>query len=114
MSQFTPGPWEAKQDGDDGYWFVQVAVQPKSCHPMFDRYRIIHGWVGGDGTNNPKPELGTPEANARLIAAAPDLLEALVDLVGDAYAHGVPFDHGHPVRRIVSRAEAAIAKAVQP
>ncbi|WWO60456.1 hypothetical protein [Stenotrophomonas phage SOVA965] len=72
MSKHTPGPWEVAEE--DGEMFVQVVNQPASCHPMFDRYRIIHGYVGGDPTENPTADLGTPEGNARLIASSPDLV----------------------------------------
>lgn len=106
MSAFkgTPGPWEVAEENGD--YFVQVANQPSVCHPMFDRYRIIHGRVGGDGTDSPKPELGTPIANARLIAAAPELLEALIELFADgagcSYANWTHAQHA---------AHDAIAKA---
>ncbi|EKT4443986.1 hypothetical protein [Stenotrophomonas maltophilia] len=106
-SKHTPGPWEvAEQDGE---LFVQVVNQPASCHPMFDRYRIIHGYVGGDPTDNPTPDLGTPEANALLIAAAPELLEALKDLIG--WVPGGVHFHTDAPQKAVERASAAIAKA---
>src|SRR5690625_3319071 len=119
MSKHTPGPWEVAEENGD--YFVQVASQPSACHPMFDRYRIIHGWVGGDGTDSPNPELGTPIANARLIAAAPELLEALMQMVerisyyAELKEEGIPniedwaytYNSGD-----MQRARAAIAKAI--
>jgi hypothetical protein len=108
-SKHTPGPWEVAEENGD--YFVQVASQPSVGHPMFDRYRIIHGWVGGDGTDSPKPELGTPIANARLIAAAPELLEALQKLV-DSCADSDGAQYGTLGTSFVrSIATAAIAKA---
>lgn len=62
MSKRTPGPWEAKQadDGSAKYWITG------------DR------WIGqvGNGTHGADSH-AFAEANSRLIAAAPDLLEAL-------------------------------------
>ena len=93
MSKHTPGPWEAKhRAGHDNQYRTEIfsaehggiatcAWTPKNC---------------GNGVT------GTyREANARLIAAAPDLLEALqhLTLVLKAAGYGT------------ERADAAIAKA---
>lgn len=61
MSAHTPGPWELRQSSRD-YWFID--------HKQ-----------GGEGYTLTKLEDWTSEADARLIAAAPDLLDALRDLV---------------------------------
>ena len=62
MNQYTPGPW-----------FVS------GCRAG-EMYIVVHG-----GVVESEPIICEPRdiANARLIAAAPDLLEALVDLLGD-------------------------------
>ena len=60
MSKHTPGPWEAREHSDGSHWFVD-----------WDG-----GWTAGD-------ELS--EANARLIAAAPELLEACEACFGMLY-----------------------------
>ena len=53
MSEHTPGPWEAREDYDSTWWVVQSGpAQDLAIHDL-------------------------SEANARLIAAAPDMLEAL-------------------------------------
>lgn len=65
----TPGPWYASQN--DFYWSIE------SDHPHF-KYQTVADLVNStcvvdkDGT-----EHDHGEANARLIAAAPDLLAAL-------------------------------------
>lgn len=55
----TPGPWTAEQTDDAGRWFITAGYE-----------NIVSAQYG-----NP-----LSEANARLIAAAPDLLAALRDL----------------------------------
>lgn len=58
MTAHTPAPWEARQSVK-GYWFID--------HEQ-----------GGEGYTLTK--LDCDEPNARLIAAAPDLLEVLRDV----------------------------------
>lgn len=67
----TPGPWEAVGDRDDeGIMIVQSATGGEVCDIV-----STLGYAEAD------------EANARLIAAAPDLLEALVDFVEQVEAY---------------------------
>lgn len=87
-TQHTPGPWTIRPYNFDD---VQGAhgIFPEGC-----RIPICHSIMGND--------LGQADANARLIAAAPDLLACLLDVLdadGDLYA--MDFD----------RYRAAIAKA---
>ena len=96
----TPGPWEAKPtgpwDGWDG-WSVEDATGAVVCD--------AHG-----------SQLdGRREANARLIAAAPELLEALIELADEVADR---FDLDSPstnpsIKHAVSSARAAIAKATE-
>jgi hypothetical protein len=109
--KFTPGPWEADE--------LDVFA-PSDCpyHPVADCT-----------SNSSCRDYDTDEANARLIAAAPELLEALRDLMdietcdigmddfedsdsvgayqdGDGQTKDLPLTFGH-----LRRARAAIAKA---
>lgn len=69
MSAHTPGPWKAQMiDGDVGVTANHMCSFPGMRYDICER-------VGGDRTK--KPTKGTPEANARLIAAAPELLATL-------------------------------------
>jgi len=96
MSKHTPGPWIAAAYGDYGDY-------DGKC-------RVILG-EGGDirtavvlGFNNPENA-----ANARLIAAAPDLLEALSSLASQHSESDLRADPD--LHAAVKRARAAIAKA---
>lgn len=89
MSKHTPGPWDYWQGagiGDESHAEIIAA----------DGEIVIAGF-------NNMIEQG--EANARLIAAAPDLLEALVDSLCALEVCGRDFDH------VMGKARAAIAKA---
>ena len=108
---FTPGPWFSDRRGN--IW----------RRPLSDLYEnggrmagdkplafVAAGWAGKGVTGYPV------EDNARLIAAAPDLLEALQEMVaGDAEAIedakrlGVPFPD--EMLAAYHKARAAIARA---
>ncbi len=89
MSGNTPGPWVVER-ADDAYCIASVGnlvVMPSS------------GEVKHDNT----------EADARLISAAPDLLEALEMIVAEADSYTART--GKPVYNWLDQARAAIAKA---
>lgn len=93
MTKYTPGPWEVIHD-------IGIKVHRSEPIPKGARYAVAQVGVGrGDPQD---------EANARLIAAAPDLLEALKELA-DADPHLAENPrYGAPV---YARAYAAIKKA---
>jgi hypothetical protein len=91
MSKHTPGPWEIDwyicREGNKELWRV-----PRSIGPAY----VDHNhWAGNYIT--------VDEANARLIAAAPDLLDALKEAATVLGLNGC-FE-------AQNRARAAIAKA---
>lgn len=98
MAIHTPGPWRFYLNANEDQWTVDSAVAPNyllvvSCGPPVNRYS---------------------EANARLIAAAPELLEACQNALGaydaldtiNASAHLPGFHH------CLDFLKAAIAKAI--
>lgn len=89
MSKHTPGPWKAHFE--DAYF---VTGPDLGRVAMMMNLKGAHG-LGGRRSGNESA------ANARLIAAAPDLLEALKDAVRDSESPGQWLDE----------ARAAIAKA---
>jgi hypothetical protein len=64
---FTPGPWEA--------WIAGKTI----CilGPKGDHHKPVIGWSGFDSCHLP---LTKQKANAHLIAAAPELYEALANI----------------------------------
>ena len=101
MSGFTPGPWRLSGvdvvDGDD-HWCINGHALVSGFHSPTDcRLATVY----------------TIEANARLIAAAPELLEALQWYVQNDDTN-VGQEGNEFYEAGLSRAEAAIAKATQP
>jgi hypothetical protein len=89
VSAHTPGPWTAQ------------AWQHVTAHNA-DGFSVIVADV--------KYVAGETDANARLIAAAPDLLEALSDLL-DYAKHGDRSGKGRSIGDVKRDARAAIARA---
>ncbi len=91
-AQHTPGPWE---------WHTPATTSAR--HPAYvtsgNRYIAALYHTDNQGQTHP---------NARLIAAAPELLEALKDLEA---GYERLKDQGYPVSDCQKKARAAIAKA---
>lgn len=104
--QHTPGPWiieHQKPHLEDGY----VGITHKSnVYGEAHEDLAIVVWQMDDDRRKGKRSL-TCEANARLIAAAPELLAVLKDLK-DYFAEWKEFDGSMP---FADRVNAAIAKA---
>ncbi len=94
MTEFTPGPWKLIWHSNTTYPF------PLSVHTEDDS-----SWIARDGTIS-------SEANARLIAAAPDLLAALEGMMASSW---LSIDHDRnrmpDAMDYRDKARAAIAKA---
>ena len=105
MSEHTPGPWKARPGGAE----VITAYAPEGVR--------AHGYGCGndfiadlnDGEYHEYYDRAEQEANARLIAAAPELLEALEELADlvDDLVDGIY----RPDSFTTQPARAAIAKA---
>ena len=88
----TPGPWRAKSER---IIVAQVSYVDDRGRERFYDKEIA--WMQPIGST----VMGSREANARIVAAAPDMLKALVDL--EAYLRDTPH-HNAP--------EAAAARAI--
>ena len=95
MSKHTPGPWRAQLREYGGQWEVERHWEVVSaCDTEW--------WIAEDASYT-----GCDEATARLIAAAPELLEALMGL----RLYVDPLLGGEEVDNAIRAANAAIAKA---
>ena len=113
-AQHTPGPWRVAEP--TGFIY---AANPYIGHDML--VAQVRGWghltgTGGGGCAFDEDKaIAIQEANARLIAAAPDLLaalkeaeNALADYIPTIEKTGASLNYGH---KVLARCRAAIAKA---
>lgn len=104
MSKHTEGKWEVNEDSP--YKIVVVSpwsdkVKPGNT-PTFADYRGAH--ICYIEFNTGVPTKAQAEANARLIAAAPELLEALKEALKD-------YDPAESWGSVIDKGLRAIAKA---
>ena len=90
----TPGPWQVRHD--------HGATTKTFGGPHVQAGKRVIAWPEFPSVD----ENDTSEANARLIAAAPDLLDALTDLVGGCGKEGDLYSS-----TAIGKARAAIEKA---
>lgn len=109
MADFTPGPWEYVPSTDHHGPYVTSEFGSTIC----DLYTMSHPkeWsTANGGPSKPIPFLAEmADPNARLIAAAPNLLEALTEL--SDLMDGVMNGSYKPDSFTLQPARAAIAKA---
>jgi hypothetical protein len=103
----TPGPWELNPILNGHFEFEIYCKDNNPVCGVYCHSSILAGYGSVKDRISRSPE-GQPEAiaNARLIAAAPDLLEALKDI-----EKGCSFPEDDVQRTIRDRARIAIAKA---
>ena len=109
MTQHTKGPWEINwyectmDKGDVEHAKSKGNLNAKIGDVLWRSPRSI-GPCGSEHSHWGGDLLTVEEADARLIAAAPDLLEALKNLLESHY-------NGNVIKADCAEAEAAIAKA---
>lgn len=99
-SKFTPGPWEIIGQFED-----------KVYHEASDTV-VAQAWYPGASSKSPSPA-DTMKANARLIAAAPDMYKALeeIDFLFACDDEGLEQPAHEQWREAANKISAAIAKA---
>lgn len=101
MSAHTPGPWKKSERLNGPWWHISSghSIDGQECGSGRQAIACVHG----ESKRGAKAYAEMFEANARLIAAAPELLEALQVML-DAAQHDITTE--------CDIARAAIAKAI--
>ena len=100
---FTPGPWIAEYEGPENKDGYAILTEKGWGHEL--------PWIASvQGTNVSVKDPAEIAANADLIAAAPDLYEALKNTLAVIKCLDVYLKYGATIQQ----AQDALAKAVQP
>jgi hypothetical protein len=102
----TPGPWEWSSDDDGHLVRMGDAVDSPGTHASHNLWKCEH-MIDPEAGVADRRQFAQAEANAQLIAAAPDLLEALKQA-----RHWIAVER-HPalLKDILALIDPAIAKA---
>ena len=96
---FTPGPWHVCESDDESKTYIQED-KDNNRHPHFATIRTDSWWGNGEG-----------KANARLIAAAPDMYDALWEAIELSDRTLPPSGRTPECQRVYDIVRAALAKA---
>lgn len=108
MSKYTPGPWEVARTahGEAG---LSILYKDRSSNAQWVKWEMARV-----GLNSRKITEKT-EANARLIAAAPDMLEALkkastqlwasYEVTGGSHGDGIGKETAEMIDAVIAKAE---------
>ena len=114
MSKHTPGPWTWNMDkiergpvAKGKTVHASLSAPRANCPPPYSTGVLTANWCTDSDGQVWQAWISVSEANARLIAAAPELLEALRTAVD--HLEGMPDQED--VAACVVKARAAIAKA---
>lgn len=114
MTEHTPGPWDyvPSTEHHGPYVTSDYGSDICDCYAMSNPVALS---TRNGGESRPVHFMGEmADANARLIAAAPELLSALIALADghEATIAGEGYDPGHCDCPVLDKARAAIAKAL--
>lgn len=96
MNKHTMGPW---------------TIGGKESSEVFDTNGNQVAFCVHLRANKPERSVAEATANANLMAAAPDLLEALKLCMDGLHTYAPEYMHGLPKSKYINKAYAAIAKA---
>lgn len=102
-NKFTPGPWAAVFEPEWNQWSIRSA-NPADLAEAPVYYELASS-IGGHVRGENFDDYSEVEANARLVAAAPDLLEALEMLLEET--DPMKLNAGEPwcrVRTVIAKA----------
>ncbi len=111
----TPGPWSYRSKEHDDWGIVRAPTDLNGYSPVICQARDPYCLDGDELAIHRDSKTDPWEANARLIAAAPELislLEAAVVIIASDYEPGGPQFHHVAPSDLLARARAAIAKAL--
>ena len=106
MSKHTPAPWQADDFLCDNEHALRIAMPDRNGVPTATIAFCEHNW-NDCGQYDRRISWAEAEANARLIAASPTLLEAVIQYRDDLKRPPT----GDSIERRLAMVNAAIAKA---
>jgi hypothetical protein len=108
MTSHTPRPWKWRSDGEPYLGGEDICITDATEDPDI---AMVWAWFGGDGVRGPLSMQS--QANARLIAAAPELyaaLKTIMDRYQGAFGDNPPVLENCDLQAVAA-AFAALARA---